>query len=362
MKKLFLGMVFLLLLLAIPEAADALPRFALRSGAKCQSCHVNPSGGGMRQAFGVQFGRETLPVPTWSDDFNLDDFSTKLSETISVGADFRTLFYYIKNPVGSSNAFFQMQGDLYMNFKLAKKVNIYLDRGLTNYEIFGKLDVLPANGFIKIGRFVPNFGVKVDEHRVYAREFTGFSQETSAPFYTGGEIGFSPGPLTITGGVYNASDGRAPGISSNKAFLGRAEAMFKAGENLNFWLGANIFNKEVGGTKTTLLGGFGAVSIGDFTVMAEVDFIKNKIVGDTTGVVVYAEADYMLVPGFDLKAIYDFYDPDKDLKTGSKWRLSFGFEFFPISGVEVRPLYRIIKEDPVDVDDDEFHVVVHFYL
>ncbi|MBI5472447.1 MAG: hypothetical protein HY961_08895 [Ignavibacteriae bacterium] len=361
MKNQF-SVALLALLMVAAETSTALPRFAMRTGAKCQSCHVNPSGGGMRQAFGVQYGRETLPVPTWSEDFDFDEFSTKLSETISVGADFRTLYYYIDSPGGSSNAFFQMQGDVYLNFKLAKKINIYIDRGLSNYEIFGKLDILPANGYLKVGRFIPNYGIKVDEHRVYTREFTGFSPETGSPFFTGGEIGFSPGPISLTGGIYNSSEGRAPVISSNKAFLGRLEGIFKASESVNFWAGANVFHKNTGGVKTTMFGGFGGLSFGDFTVMMEGDFVKDKSAGDTTAVVAYVEADYVIVPGFDAKVIYDFYDPNKDFKTGAMWRLSLGFEFFPISGVEVRPMYRIIKEDPVDTKNNEFHMLVHFYL
>jgi len=48
----------------------------------------------------------------------------------------------------------------------------------------------------------------------------------------------------------------------------------------------------------------------------------------------------------DLKVGYDFYDSDIDLKSGSVSRYSIGLEFFPIAGVEVRPVYRIVKTIP----------------
>ena len=131
---------------------------------------------------------------------------------------------------------------------------------------------------------------------------------------------------------------------------------------MNIGVGANLFYKNIAGTKSTMFGGFGSVSYGDFTLMAEVDWIKKTVVGDTTAFILYAEADYILTPGFDLKFIYDFYDPNKDLKTGSMSRVSFGFEFFPISGIEVRPLYRILTENPTDIKNNEFNLVVHFYL
>lgn len=365
MKKLRSFPVFVLLVALAIEHAGALPRFASRTGAKCQSCHVNPSGGGMRLAFGQQYGRETLPVPTWSDEFALDDFSTKLSEAVSIGADVRTLYYYLQNPAGDRNAFFEMQGNLYFNLKLAKKVSLYVDKELySGVEIFGLLNILPGNGFIKLGKFIPNYGMKVDDHRTFIRQYTEFSPETSAPFYTGGEIGFSPGPVTITGGVYNSLSGTAfaPSIPNQKAFLGRAEGIFKASDNITVGVGANVFYKNVAGAKSTMYGGFGSVSYKDLSLLAETDLVKKTTVGDTTGFILYVEADYVVTPGLDLKFIYDFYDPDKDLKTGAMSRYSFGFEFFPISGVEVRPLYRILHEDPVDVKNNEFHVIVHFYL
>jgi hypothetical protein len=357
--------------------AFALPRFASRTAAKCQSCHINPSGGGMRQTFGVQYGRETLPVPTWSEEFGLDDFSTKLTDFVSIGADFRTLYFYQQNPdagtppksVKASNAFYQMQGDIYMNFRLAKNVNIYLDKGLySGFEIFGLLNILPGNGHIKVGKFVPNYGLKLDDHRAYVRQFTGFSAEVdptrSSFVLTGGEVGFAPGPINIVGGVYNAADGSGIGTGNNKAFLGRVEGMFKASEDVHVGLGGNVFTKmNASGTRTTLFGGFGSLSYQDLTILGEADLIQNKLAGTkTTGLVTFVEVDYVVTPGLDLKIGYDFYDPDKDLKTGSLSKYNIGLEFFPISGVEVRPIYRIVKDEPIDIKNDEFQLLVHFYL
>ena len=348
----------------------ALPRFASRTGAKCQSCHVNPTGGGMRQTFGVQYGRETLPVPTWSDEFGLDDFSTKLTDFISVGADFRTLFYYQQNPdTGASpkktiNQFYQMQGDVYVSYRLAKKVGIYLDKGIYNgFEIFGLLSILPGNGYIKVGKFVPNYGTKMDYHTAYIRKYTGFSPEQAPrPELTGAEVGFLPGPISITGGVYNSVD-ILGGTGSDKALLGRVEGMFGASEDVHVGLGGNVFTTKTGETRTTLFGGFGSFSYQNLTILGEADLIQNKLGGTkTTGLVTFAEVDYVVTPGLDVKVGYDFYDRDKDLKTGSMSRYNIGLEFFPIAGVEVRPIYRIVKDEPIDIKNNEFNLVIHFYL
>ncbi len=362
--------IFLIMTIGLlfAETATALPRFAIRTGARCQSCHVNPSGGAMRQAFGTQFGREELPVPTWADEFALDEFSSALSDNFSIGADMRLLWFNRKTGSTSTDEIWQMQGDVYMNFRLARKVNLYLDKGLyRGFEIFALLNIVPANGFVKAGKFVPNYGTKMDDHTVYIRQMLGFSAEFGRPERTGLEVGISPGPISITGGVYNAgSENSFPSAGKKKAFLGRAEGVFKATDDLNLGIGGNIFRKENSfGAKTTMVGGFGGISYKDLTLFGETDWTTTDSVGaKVTGLVGYAELNYMVTQGVDLKFAYDFYDPNIDVKSGSVSRYSFGVEFFPIAGVEVRPVYRHIVEDPdaQKVDNDEFHLLLHFYF
>ena len=376
--KLSVQVVVIFAMGVITTQAVALPRFASRTGAQCQSCHVNPSGGGMRQAFGVQYGRENLPVPTWYGEFGLDDFSTKLTDFVSIGADFRTLYFYQQNPdtgtppksVKPSNAFFQMQGNLDLSFHLAKRVVMYLAKGLyssdtySDFEVFGLLSILPANGYVKIGKFIPNYGIKMDDHRIYVRTYTGFSPELVRPELTGAEFGILPGPLSITGGLFNSVDGFGIGTGNDKALLGRVEGMFKATEYVHLGLGANVFTKKsAAGVRSNLYGGFGSISFESLTILGEADLMENKLEkGTTTGIVTFVEADYVVTPGLDLKLGYDFYDPDKDLKTGSKSRYTFGCEFFPIAGVEVRSLYHFVQDEPIDFRNNEFQLLVHFYL
>ncbi len=368
----FLPVSILLLVLTGTQGADALPRFAARTGARCQSCHVNPSGGGMRQTFGVQYGREELPVPTWSEALGIENFSTKLTETVSIGADVRTIYYALqvpdtgRTPAGSTrNAFWQMQGDLDLSLRLAKKVQVYLSKGLySGFEIFGMLNVLPENGSIKIGKFVPNFGLKLDDHRSAVRQYTGFSAELGRPELTGGELMITPGPLTLTAGFYNARDGFGAGTGNQKAVLGRLEGMFSPAEDAAVGIGGNIFTaKNPSGDRTTLVGGFGLFSYREITLIGEADLIRTEINDVATdGLVMTLEASYPVTQGVDVKLGYDFYDPDTGLKSGAVSKYNLGFEFFPVSGVEVRPVYSIVREKPEELRNDEFVVLVHFYF
>jgi len=328
----------------------------------------------MRQAFGAQYGRETLPVPEWGSDMEIEDFTTLLTNFVGVGADVRTLYYYVQLPdtgtssETNSNAFWQMQGDLYLNLRLAKKVNVYFEKGVySGFELFGMVSALPANSHVKVGKFVPNFGTRIDDHTAYIRRYTGFSPEFGRPELTGIEAGVSPGWFSALAGVYNAEDGFGSAVGNSKAYLVRADGLFRLAEDMHLGLGANMFGTtSSGGLTQNLFGVVGSFSIGDFTLFGEGDMIQAEdpsgLSDWITGYVTYVEANYVLTPGVDLKVAYDFYDPDKDTKDGSMSRYSFGVEFFPVSGVEVRPMYRVVVEDPEDYSNNEFHIMLHFYL
>ena len=229
--------------------------------------------------------------------------------------------------------------------------------------MFGLFNVLPYDGHIKIGKFVPNYGLKMDDHTAFIRMYTGFSASVGRPEITGVEAAVAPGPITIAGGVYNATDGFGATGGSQKAFLGRAEGLFDLGKKVFFGLGANVFRREQVGGSVMLYGAFGSLGLGRLTLIGEGDFVRTAIPArTTTGALLYVEANYAVVDGVELKAAYDFYDPDKDVKSGATARYSIGAEFFPIGGVEVRPVYRFIIEDPVNVKNNEFDMVFHIYI
>jgi hypothetical protein len=358
------------LLLAWCGEVRALPRFAALTGSKCQSCHVNPSGGGMRNTFGAQFGRQELPVPQWSEDTGVEDLTKLLPSFLGIGADFRTLYFVRQVPDSLNgvarvdNEFWQMQGDIYFNFRITKRVNLYFNKGLySGFEAYGLLRILPLSGQIKIGKFLPNYGLRLDDHTAFIRTYTGFSPEAGRPELTGMEAYVMPGPLSISAGMYNATDGFGGTGSSAKAYLGRAEGMFDIGESKSLGVGVNVFRRNHPTGATTLYGCLGSVGLGRFTVVGEGDLMKvENSMGSRTGILLYGEATYGLIDGLDLKVAYDFYDPDKDYKTGYTSRYSFGAEFFPFSGVQVMPIYRVIVEDPTDVKNNEFHFLFHIYL
>jgi hypothetical protein len=342
----------------------ALPKFASRMNLACKSCHVNPTGGGLRNSYGVSYGQEDLPIPTWQEDFSLDAFTTQLNDVISVGANLRTLYFAQQTgPSSSRVSFFQMQSDLYLSARLAKKTFIYLNKGIgSRFEAFGLAGILPMDGYVKAGWFVPNFGIRTDDHNIFTREKTLFA--FGGGHDAGIEVGFSPKFLDVTLGVTNGNT--ADRDDNNfKAVMARGEARTAVG-GIHVRGGGSYYNNAHPDGILTLLGVHGTASFGgNLTVLGE--FVQRRDFSHATRIktyssLLYVEADYLLIQGLELKAGYEFYDPDTKYLSGSESRMVFGFEFYPVSGIELRPLYVIRKEEPNDSANDQFIVMMHLYL
>ncbi len=367
------------LVILLSAVASSLPRFASRTNFACRNCHVNPTGGGMRSPFGVSYGRDEVPIKSWQEQFALEDFNTNLTDFLSYGLDFRLLYFYQNkdNPKTERSSFFPMQADVYFNFALSKKVNLFVNPAFgpyQRYEVFGLAKILPANGYLKLGRFTPSYGLRVDDHTSYVREATPFRNNSGQQ--TGIELAIAPGPIGILAAVTNGVAGdRASSVP--KALYARADAKFKAGP-ANVYLGGSLYRDNAGGGNLKLYDGFGSLSIGEqFTVVGDFAQIegnsslmsvngdrntRNSSGAQLTQRAMMVEASYLITEGFDLKLMYDYFDPDVDVKSGTATRLSFGFEFFPLSGVEIRPLYRYTDDTVLKAKTTDIHVLFHFYL
>ncbi|MEX2090273.1 MAG: hypothetical protein WEB62_10900 [Bacteroidota bacterium] len=365
--------------LLLSATAFSLPRFASRTNFSCQSCHVNPSGGGMRNTFGLTYGREDIVLESLQEEYGLEEFTTQINDFISYGVDFRFLaFSQMKdNPEESRSSFFPMQADVYFNLAISKRVSLFVNPAFgpfNRYEVFGIARILPASGYIKLGRFTPPYGLRLDDHTSSVREVTPFRNNTGQQ--TGIEVGLNPGPFSLLAALTNGVVGDRDGDMA-KAVFGKAEGRFNLGP-ANLMLGVSSYNDVSGPERYNMLGGYGALTLFDrLTVVGDVERIQGNsplmgINGDrlqrnATGrdlkqLALMVEGSYMVTPGIDLKVMYDFFDPNTDVQSGSVTRLSGGFEFFPLSGVEVRPLLRLTTDDVLNRKVTDLHVLFHFYL
>ena len=187
-QKITLFVLTLFFLSFINTHIYSYPKCAAYTGEKCVSCHVNPTGGGLRNPYGIKYSRDNLFMKFLKKANEETVLKTEISKGIWIGSDMRMIFIddQIAEGVPNFNTFFQMQGDLYIHAKMNKYLSLLINPGLyipntyggnplpTKYEIYGMISSLPAGLYLKAGRFIPNFGTKIPEHRAYQRSFNNF--------------------------------------------------------------------------------------------------------------------------------------------------------------------------------------------
>ena len=97
--------VFVILLLNL---LFALPRYSIESASSCLSCHVNPSGGGMRNEYGSNvYSIDELPLKRLIK--NADNmWDGYISDNLQIGGDFSINLF----DDGLDSRIFPMQSDL----------------------------------------------------------------------------------------------------------------------------------------------------------------------------------------------------------------------------------------------------------
>lgn len=382
------------------QSAFSLPRFALLTGSQCQSCHVDPTGGRMRNLFGFNYGKDELPIRATRDkDFEV---SPNITENISIGVDFRTQFIY--DGFSKKTSFQAMSGALYGSIKLGKKLTFYYKQDIINNrygaldnalysgpEVFGMARILPGDWYIKAGIFLPNYGWRIDDHTAYTRGGNlGFVAGLPfsyglifVPNYKdiGIEFGGSLADFFVTAAVVNGTGNIKPiDFSKDKAFVGRVEYVAKI-SNLSFRFGGSYYYYKTSDFFNRLnsasyeMGGFTAgFGYEDVVVLGEIDWTKNRLVPrfgasdinyavqkGLKAMAASGEVDIRATDGLWIIGRYDAFDPVQGISNNQVERWTLGLEFFPYSFVEVRPQYRINSETP-SIDNDEFLVQFHFWF
>lgn len=337
--------VTLTLLATLPAArSGALPRYSARYEQNCQLCHVNPGGGGMRSAYATQqlIPKEIAMSPGRPEALALLD--TRIGKALTIGADMRELFALTPKdaPLGltAPQGFFPMQADLYLAFQLDPKWLLYYNPGLGNtYEFFGLAHVLPFDGYVKAGRFLPPYGWKFDDHTMYVRNDLGFAP----PFNTDGGVeagfAFKHGDLQVA--LVNGNRGSTLDDDRRLAVSGNLSGRLRIGPVASL-LGVAAYAHPGLTEDFNSAGLFGYLCGGDVTWVGEADLTRRQPEGGQplSGLVTSHEFTVLLRQGVEFKSTYDFFDPDRHLKTGARSRWGAGVAVMPRPFVTAEAMYR----------------------
>ncbi|MDO8550066.1 MAG: hypothetical protein Q7S39_07960 [Ignavibacteria bacterium] len=354
---------------------QSLPRFSLRGGGgDCVGCHVNPTGGNMRNEGGWGFGKNVLPMNTPEDDFAM---SNKIGDNIQFGLDLRGQTLLMMTSERKRIDFQKMTGSIYTNIDLSEKIKVFTRYDFIQqiWEAYGVAHILPNNSYIKGGTFQSNYGIRLDDHTAYTRGGDlGLLFSTNVktgliydPRYveTGLELGFyfdefafltaSVGnprsSLFLYDPVYTANLKIQPNIGDDKSlFLGGSIAAFRG---LIIPLFGRVF------PEVKMYGGYVGFGIGDFTIMGEYDMANDYLFKDSASTALMVEVAYRVIKGLEAVVRLDRFDPNSKFEKDEYTRVIIGFEIFPYSFIEIKPQYRIQMEDPSIYNDSaliQFHI------
>jgi len=360
--------------------AQAVPRFSARTGASCDACHTNPTGGGMRNRYGSDvYARTVLPAwPEAAPGLSMG-WSPREYQRVAAGADLRAGLLGIDTRVvfeptdeaGSRGepyqipeliSFFLMQADVYAAVEPSRYLLLYADYGLASksLEVFGLVRAPLADSYLKVGAFVPPFGLKLANHRTYTRE-DGLGIDANLRD-AGIELGSHPGPLRVVVAVLNGGSG-ATGLNPDYrvSLAGTADLTMKT-DALVGMLGASAWwepggDVVAGEDQTTLdrrLGAYWSLSAWRLTLLGELDHRQTRDVAaesESELLAAYHELSLLPVQGADLIVTYEYLDPDPTLKPNALHRLGGGFELFPVPHAELTLLVRHTLADEESLDD-----------
>lgn len=324
----------------IAMKVQAVPRYSARYGQDCSLCHVNPTGGGLRTLYASQYLVPEEIAWTRGKLDALDDVGPQISRTITIGTDLRQLFIQSDQSSGLQN-FFEMQGDIYLAFQPDEKIVLYYDQGInTSYELFGLAYILPEAGYVKIGRFVPSYGWRFDDHTLFVRRELGFFPPANTD--VGVEFGFAPGSLDLQFDVVNGNRGQIFDNDDKIALSANAIYRFRLA-SVDASLGLSGYHNPGNTQDHDSAGLYGYLRWKRLTWVGEADLSDiSGVNGDSsmTGFVTSSEFSYLVRRGLEIKATYDFFDPDVDRESGAERRWGGGMYVMPTSYFAGEALFR----------------------
>ena len=401
---------------------------ARKCSLSCRVCHVDPSGGGMRNAAGRFYERATLPAiatsprPTadWDRSFlgliGRHDHATTYTDSLPqgpataaerfearfaphdlwgygtpllasseyapfqgrygvlradpafrIGWDLRLATY-----IDHSTLVFPMQADVNALVHPMEHVSFLANVGArgqsggfrdtrhdphTPYfrEAYLLLHEAPLQTYVKAGRFVPAFGLRLDDHTAQQRR--AFELDASLPEIrvTGVEIGLAPNyPYASVSWFAGGSRYETP--DSWDIFdtpEGHGAALNLGWRDVGWSLGGSLLARrrplQQGGDASS-----GAVFASfnpwtywrglPLTLQAEFDYgTRTRDSGQKTHqLAVYQEIDWLTGNGVNFLLAQDWSDPDVEVQDDHAWRLTAGLQLTPFPGVAVDFRTRVL--------------------
>jgi hypothetical protein len=379
----------------------------------CSGCHVDPTGGGLRTTSGRFYGETVLPM-AYAPYRNYKDTANHLAPRVkgtdkkgdgapslvlgkplgapskmalaqgrylkmnadpllAFGVDFRFAGWFPGNAL-----VFPMQLDTQASLHPVEHFSIYVNAGVLSksrslaaiaenqhpYAVKDAmllLNELPGNTYLKVGRFLPPFGMRTDDHTTFTRRDFELDQGLQESRVFGAELGLAPNYPYLNAAVFRPGqkdllNGADPNNVEQPSFIGEpgeVGAAVSAGyRELGWQLGVSAMTRrralENGGNTDTLSAQWG-VNPWFYSDTLKLTYLGEYALGryqrevsglETVQAASSQELNYAPFNGLNFRFKYDWDDPDFEVADDQQHRLSIGGDINLIPSVRLTYMTR----------------------
>jgi len=173
-----------IVLCAVGGVAHGYPQYQLGKEATCSQCHIAPAGGGLLDGMGPLLEEEQS---TWGGNPEFLHGAVGLPEWLFLGGDLRSAGGLNNRGSGTEPVFVPMQYEVHgaihrgnvtgyatIGATIPKKgepINALLLR--EHWVMYGLSDRSVPGMYVRVGRFMPTYGLRHAEHVLYTRRYGG---------------------------------------------------------------------------------------------------------------------------------------------------------------------------------------------
>ncbi len=352
------ALTFLLAAFA-PRLATAEPYLAVESGLKCANCHVNPSGGGKRNAFGTLYARNEISARALELSEGRDPWTGDVvSRWLAVGGDFRGGYTAIDVPGFDEQTDTDVtRATVYAEIRAVPNLlSLYVDQkiapdGSDNREAYLKLTPLDGKLTVKAGQMFVPFGLRLEDDNTFVRQASGANFSTPDD---GVEVGLELAKWSTQLAVIDGPSGADDQVSATAVYV-----------QPKWRVGASVNTSEDAFGDREMQSVFGGLKTGPIAWLAELSVIQDtSLTGERDFYATLLEGNWRLRKGHNVKVGYEYLEPDRDRDEDEQERYSFVWEYNPIQFVQSRVGVRRYNGIPnIAVSNrDELFAELHVYF
>jgi len=310
------------------------PYLAVQTGLKCMQCHVNPTGGGLRGAYGDVFAQTLMPATHL--DTGTNTWTGDVGSFLRVGGDLRTEALATEIPHSKTIAQFELeQVRTYLEAQvIPERLLVYVDEqiapgGALNREAYVMYWNAGHDWYLKAGQMYLPFGWRLQDQTAFVQQASGINMTTPDQ---GAEFGWLRGhwdaQLDVTNGTASG-----PVDDSRKQYssqLQYVESAWRLGAAANY-------NDKLGGSKS-VYGLFGGLRTGPISWLAQAEVVDDRSLGIYQGrtLAELIEGNWLITRGNNLKITGEYLDPNRDVRNNGETRWSVVYELTPIQFAQIR--------------------------